>query len=212
MCLSVCICGFKMNKSNLFILSAASGTGKTSLARALAERLPDVALSISHTTRPPRPGERHGEHYYFVSPEAFEAMAARGEFLEHAHVFGHRYGTARKVVEDLLARGKRIVFDIDWQGARAIKRVWPQAVSIFLLPPSRAALEQRLKNRGQDAPAVIARRMQAAIEEMRHYPEFDYVVVNDDFEQALSDLKAIIEGRAERRRPVMLDFGALLKP
>lgn len=199
-----------MNKGKLFILSAASGTGKTSLARALAERLPDVSLSISHTTRAPRPGERNGEHYYFVSPREFEAMAARGEFLEHAEVFGNRYGTARAAVEDLLARGRRIVFDIDWQGARAIKHVWPQAVGIFLLPPSRAALAQRLKDRRQDAPAVIARRMQAAIEEMRHYAEFDYLVVNDDFNAALADLLAIMEGNPEARRPLTLDPAELL--
>lgn len=200
-----------MSQNRLFILSAASGTGKTSLARALASRLPDIALSISHTTRAPRPGERHGEDYYFVSPEEFEAMASRGEFLEHAEVFGNRYGTSRRAVEALLDRGKRIVFDIDWQGARAIKRVWPEAVGIFLLPPSRAALEQRLKDRRQDAPAVIRRRMQAATDEMRHYPEFDFVVVNDDFEAALADLTAIVEGRPQTRRPLGLDPVALLR-
>lgn len=205
------VCGFKMNKNSLFILSAASGTGKTSLARALAERLPDVALSISHTTRAPRPGERHGEHYYFVSPGEFEAMAARGEFLEHAEVFGNRYGTSRAVVENLLARGQRVVFDIDWQGARAIKRVWPRAVGIFLLPPSRAVLEQRLKDRRQDPPAAIARRMQAATDEMRHYPEFDYVVINDDFTAALSDLVAIVEDRPHARRPITPNPSELLR-
>jgi len=201
-----------MSQPKLFILSAASGTGKTSLARALAERLPDVALSISHTTRLPRPGERHGEHYYFVSTQEFEAMAARGEFLEHAEVFGNRYGTSRAAVEQLLARGKRVVFDIDWQGARAVKRVYPDAVGVFLLPPSRAALEQRLRDRRQDAPEVIARRMQAAVDEMRHYPEFDYVVVNDDFEAAFADLAAIIGGRPADRRPLRLDPEELLRP
>ena len=196
---------------NLFILSAASGTGKTSLARALAKRLPDVALSVSHTTRTPRPGERHGEHYYFVTPAQFQAMVDRGEFLEHAEVFGNRYGTARAAVEDLLARGKRVIFDIDWQGARAIKRVWPQATGVFLLPPSRATLEQRLKERRQDPPHVIAQRMQAAIDEMRHYAEFDYVVVNDDFDGALSDLEAIVCGKPAERRALRLDIASLLE-
>jgi len=201
-----------MSQRRLFILSAASGTGKTSLARALVERFPDVAISISHTTRPPRPGERQAVHYHFVTPEEFEAMVARGEFLEHAEVFGNRYGTSRRMVEDLLARGKRVLFDIDWQGARAIKRAEPDAVGIFLLPPSRAALEQRLRDRRQDPPEVIERRMRAAIDEMRHYREFDYVVVNDTFEQALADLGAIVGGRPQARRPVNLDVEALLRP
>ena len=201
-----------MNEGRLFILSAASGTGKTSLARALAERFPDVAISVSHTTRPPRPGEQEGVHYYFVTPEAFEAMAARGEFLEHAEVFGNRYGTSRRVVEDLLARGKRVLFDIDWQGARAIKRAQPGAVGIFVLPPSRAALEQRLRDRRQDPPAVIERRMRAATDEMRHFREFDYVVVNDTFEHAVADLAAIVGGQPQARRPLALDTEALLRP
>ncbi|MFL6650842.1 MAG: guanylate kinase [Sulfurifustaceae bacterium] len=199
-----------MNSAKLFILSAASGTGKTSLAQALARRLPDVALSISHTTRAARPGEQHGVHYYYVMPAEFERMVQSNEFIEHAEVFGNQYGTSRAVVNDLIARGKRVIFDIDWQGARAIKRAWPSAVSIFLLPPSRAALEQRLKDRRQDAPEVIARRMQAAIDEMRHYSEFDYIVVNDDFDQALADLEAIIRGAPGARRPVTVDIDRLL--
>ncbi|OGI70412.1 MAG: guanylate kinase [Candidatus Muproteobacteria bacterium RBG_16_60_9] len=200
-----------MHKNNLFILSAASGTGKTSLAQALVDRLPDVVLSISHTTRAPRPGEKHGEHYYFVTPAEFQAMVDRGEFLEHAEVFGNRYGTARAAVEKLLTQGRRVIFDIDWQGARAIKRVWPQARSIFLLPPSRAALEQRLQGRRQDRPDVIARRMQAAVDEMRHHSEFDFVVVNDDFDHAFADLEAIFGDKPETRRPLSLDTAALLK-
>jgi guanylate kinase len=200
-----------MSRNKLFILSAASGTGKTSLARALADRLPDVALSISHTTRARRPGERHGEHYYFVTPEAFQAMIDRGEFLEHAEVFGNRYGTSRAAAENLLARGKRVIFDIDWQGARSVKRVWPRATSIFLLPPSRTTLEERLRGRGQDTPEVIARRMQAAVDEMRHHDEFDYIVVNDDFDLAFADLEAILNGKPESRRSLSLDVGTLLK-
>ncbi len=138
-------------------------------------------------------------------------MIDRGEFLEHAEVFGNRYGTSRTAAENLLARGKRVIFDIDWQGARSVKRVWPQATSIFLLPPSRATLEQRLRGRGQDTPDVITRRMQAAIDEMRHHDEFDYVVVNDDFDLALADLEAILNGKPESRRSLTLDVGALLK-
>lgn len=138
-------------------------------------------------------------------------MIDRGEFLEHAEVFGNRYGTSRTAAENLLARGKRVIFDIDWQGARSVKRVWPQATSIFLLPPSRTILEQRLRGRGQDTPDVIARRMQAAVDEMRHHDEFDYVVVNDDFDLALADLEAILNGKPESRRSLTLDVGALLK-
>ncbi len=194
--------------AKLFIFSAASGTGKTSLAHELMKRVRDLAFSVSHTTRAPRPGETHGVHYYFVSPEEFEAMVARGEFIEHAQVFGNRYGTARRMVDDLLKAGKSVIFDIDWQGARAIKAKMPETVSVFILPPSRAALAERLKNRRQDAPEVIAKRMAAAVSEMSHYREFDYVVVNDDFEAALADLEAIVTGKG-RPRPVTIDTGAL---
>ncbi len=138
-------------------------------------------------------------------------MAARGEFLEHATVFGNRYGTARRVIDDLLKEGKNVLLDIDWQGARAIKAKMPEAVSVFILPPSRAALEERLKNRRQDAPEVIARRMAEAVSEISHYAEFDRVVVNDDFEAALADLEAIVTGRG-RPRPVSIDIKALLAP
>ena len=198
------------SKGKLFILSAASGTGKTSLANALVEGLPDLEFSVSHTTRAPRPGERHGAHYYFVRRAEFDAMVARGEFLEHATVFGNSYGTARAEVEQRLGRGESVVLDIDWQGARTVKRLLPEAVSIFILPPSRAALKERLIKRGQDSPATIARRMAEAVSEMRHYPEFDYVVVNDDFDAALSDLRAIILGRGAPRPPT-LDPAELLR-
>lgn len=200
-----------MTTARLFIFSAASGTGKTSLAHALMNRVRNLAFSVSHTTRAPRPGETHGVHYYFVSPGEFEAMAARGEFLEHATVFGNRYGTARRVIEELLAQGTSVILDIDWQGARAIKHAMPEAVSVFILPPSRAVLEERLKNRRQDAPEVIARRMAEAVSEMSHYAEFDRVVVNDDFEAALADLEAIVTGRG-KPRPVSIDTKALLAP
>ncbi|HSD95543.1 MAG TPA: guanylate kinase [Sulfuricaulis sp.] len=198
-----------MTKGRLFIFSAASGTGKTSLAKALVERLPDLAFSVSHTTRAPRPGEQHGVHYYFVTQAQFDEMVAADRFLEHAKVFGNSYGTSRAATENLLRQGKNIILDIDWQGARAIKEKMPESVSVFILPPSRATLEERLTNRGQDTPEVIARRMREAVSEMSHYKEFDHVVVNDDFETALKDLQAIIRGEGTPR-PVLVDIQALL--
>ena len=195
----------------LFIFSAASGTGKTSLAHELLKRVRNLAFSVSHTTRAPRPGETHGVHYYFVTPAEFEAMAARGEFLEHATVFGNRYGTSRRMIEALLKEGKSVILDIDWQGARAIKAKLPEAVGVFILPPSRAVLEERLANRRQDPPEVIAQRMAQAVAEMSHYAEYDRVVVNDDFDLALADLEAIVTGRG-RPRPVTVNVEALLAP
>jgi len=199
-----------VKQPNLFILSAASGTGKTSLASALVESVPALETSVSHTTRKPRPGEREGVHYHFIDQPTFDAMAARGEFLEHATVFGNSYGTARAEVESRLRRGKGVLLDIDWQGARSVKRVMPEAVSIFILPPSREALAQRLVKRGQDSPAVIARRMHEAISEMSHYKEFDHVVVNDDFDLALADLQHIVRGDGVPR-VAAVDIQALLK-
>lgn len=198
-----------MNKGRLFIFSAASGTGKTSLAKALVENMPDVAFSVSHTTRPPRPGEQHGVHYYFLNPQQFDEMVAADRFLEHAKVFGNSYGTSRAATENLLRQGKNIILDIDWQGARAIKEKMPESVSVFILPPSRAALEDRLTRRGQDTPEVIERRMREAVSEMSHFQEFDYVVVNDDFAAALNDLQAIIRGEGSPR-PVQVDTQSLL--
>jgi len=200
-----------MSKGTLFILSAPSGGGKSSLAKALVESMPDVAVSVSHTTRPPRPGEQEGVHYYFVDSETFRAMVAEGRFLEHAEVFGNHYGTSREAVERLLAQGRQVLLDIDWQGMRHIKAKMPGAVSIFILPPSREVLEERLRGRGQDSAEVIARRMREATAEMRHYKEFDHVVVNDDFNAAREDLRAIIEGAHERARPVTADLEALLQ-
>ena len=196
-------------KGRLFIFSAASGTGKTSLAKALVEQMPEVAFSVSHTTRAPRPGEQHGVHYYFVTPQQFDEMVAADRFLEYAKVFGNSYGSSRAVTENLLRQGKSVIFDIDWQGARAIKEKMPEAVSIFILPPSRAALQERLTGRGQDSPEVVESRMRAAVSEMSHYKEFDHLVVNDDFNAALADLKAIIRGDGSPR-PVQMDMEALL--
>ncbi|MBI3569584.1 MAG: guanylate kinase, partial [Gammaproteobacteria bacterium] len=151
----------------------------------------------------------HGVHYYFVTPQQFDEMVAADRFLEHAKVFGNSYGTSRAATENLLRQGKNIIFDIDWQGARAIKEKLSESVSVFILPPSRAALEDRLIKRGQDSPEVIARRMREAVSEMSHYKEFDHLVVNDDFDAALNDLKAIVRGEGAPR-PVRVDMDALL--
>jgi guanylate kinase len=196
----------------IFIFSAASGTGKSSLARALIERMPEFAFSVSHTTRAPRPGEQHGVHYYYVTREEFDRMVANGEFVEHATVFGNSYGTSKQAIADQIQSGKSVILDIDWQGARAIKKWRPEAVSIFILPPSRAALRERLMDRKQDSEEVIERRMREAVSEMSHYREFDYLVVNDDFEQALADLQAILRGEPGKVRPVTIDLKALLIP
>jgi len=194
----------------LFIFSAASGTGKTSLAKALIERTPNIVFSVSHTTRAPRPGEMHGVHYFFVSREAFDRMVANGEFVEHATVFGNSYGTSKQAIDDQLQAGKTVILDIDWQGARAIKQWRPDAVSIFILPPSRAALRERLTNRKQDSEEVIDRRMREAVSEMSHWNEFDHLVVNDDFEAALTDLQTILNGHPDQARPVDTDIPSRL--
>jgi guanylate kinase len=190
-----------VNGPSLYVVSAPSGGGKTSLVNALLELDPRVALSVSHTTREPRPGEREGVHYFFVDESTFEELAANGEFLEHARVFDHRYGTGRGPVERQLAAGLDVLLDIDWQGARQIRASFPAACTIFILPPSLAELRRRLVGRGQDSEAVIARRMQAARAEISHAGEFDFLVVNDDFDQALADLHAIIRKGAPLRDP-----------
>jgi len=187
-----------MNKGILLILSAASGAGKTSLVRALLERESDLHLAVSFTTRAPRPGEQDGVHYHFVAPDRFRRMVAAGEFLEHAQVFGNHYGTAESVIRSQLEQGRDLLLEIDWQGARQVRTRFPRAVSIFILPPSAQALEQRLRNRGLDSDQVIADRMAEARSEMSHYAEYDYLVVNDRFDTALSDLISLI--RAERLR------------
>jgi guanylate kinase len=180
-------------------VSAPSGAGKTSLAKALAESTADVGVSVSHTTRPARDGERDGMDYFFVSRSVFERMVRASEFLEHAYVFDHLYGTARAPVEAALAAGQSIVLDIDWQGARNVRAVMPDALSVFILPPSLNDLEQRLVDRGQDTSEAIRRRMQNAVSEIGHYPEFDYVLVNQDFKTALEELRGILQaGRAPR--------------
>jgi guanylate kinase len=176
----------------LYTVSAPSGAGKTSLVNALVQRCQGLQVSVSHTTRPMRPGEKDGVNYHFVTEAEFLAMLERAEFLEHARVFGNLYGTSGVWVEQQLKRGHDIILEIDWQGAQQVKRLLPQTQAIFILPPSREALLQRLKLRGQDKPGIIESRMNAAVKEMSHYVESDYLVVNRDFDQALEELQAIV--------------------
>ena len=179
----------------LFIVSAASGTGKTSLVKALLETEPDIVLSISHTTRPPRPGEVDGKHYYFVGRPRFEQMLQADAFVESAEIYGNLYGTSREGMNLEFERGLDVLLEIDWQGAQQVRRIIP-AVSIFILPPSLDALKARLTNRGQDSAEVIARRLAVAKQEIAHAVEFDYVIINEVFDQAALDLRSVI--RAER--------------
>jgi guanylate kinase len=181
--------------ARLFVISAPSGAGKTSLVKALLAVRPQLALSVSHTTRTPRPHELDGRDYHFVSKAQFEALVAGGAFLEHAQVFDNYYGTGSAQVRAQQAAGHDVLLEIDWQGARQIRRNVPDCISIFILPPSRAALEVRLRARGTDADAVIARRLADAAADMSHCLEFDYAVVNDRFEQAVADLLAIIDAQ-----------------
>ncbi len=185
---------------NLYIFAAPSGAGKTSLIKALRERRPELALSISHTTRPMRLGEESGVHYHFVDQPVFIEMVNQGAFLEHAEVFGNYYGTSEAAVREQLQRGIDLILEIDWQGAQQVRRCFPEAIGIFILPPNREALRQRLSDRGQDDEAVIQGRMDQAVSEMSHYAEFDYLVINDDFDTALSELEAIIVAQRLRER------------
>lgn len=185
--------------ADLFIISAPSGAGKTTLVRAMMERLRGLAFSVSHTTRAMRPGERDGYDYHFIDTERFERMIEAGAFLEYAKVFDHYYGTARDEVETRLASGEDVFLDIDWQGARQVRERWPAVQSIFILPPSRADLEYRLRERGQDSDDTIARRMQAAVGESTHYNEYDYLIINGDFPSALEELMAVVRAQRLRR-------------
>jgi len=178
------------------VIAAPSGAGKTSLVQELLKRKPELRLSISHTTRPRRPNEEHGREYYFISVEEFRERVRRGEFLEHAQVFDNYYGTGREPVEEQLRQGRDVILEIDWQGARQVREAMPECVTIFILPPSRRALEERLRNRRTDSDEVIARRLRDAASDMSHWNEFDYVVVNDDFTRAVSDLARIIDSPA----------------
>lgn len=187
-----------MGKGTLYIVSAPSGAGKSSLISAMLETNPTYAMkvSVSHTTRGMRPGEQDGVHYHFVQKELFEELITKGEFLEHAEVFGNYYGTSKVWIENNLNKGIDVFLDIDWQGARQIRDKMPDAKSVFILPPSKEELERRLNARGQDSEAVIATRMNEAQAEISHYTEYDYVIINDDFDVALMDFRAIL--RAER--------------
>ncbi|MDX1605491.1 MAG: guanylate kinase [Candidatus Competibacterales bacterium] len=175
----------------LYVIAAPSGAGKTSLVHRLLETTPDITVSVSHTTRGPRPGEENGRDYHFVDTATFERLIGQDAFLEHAQVFDHYYGTGRAAVEEQLTAGLDVILEIDWQGARQVRSRFPDCRSVFILPPSLAELRQRLCRRGQDAPAVIERRLREAAIEMSHHAEFDYLVVNDRFETSLADLRAV---------------------
>ncbi|GGP56883.1 guanylate kinase [Shewanella algicola] len=183
-------------RGNLFIVSAPSGAGKSSLISTLLKDKPsDKQVSVSHTTRQPRPGEVDGQHYHFVDVEQFKALIAQDAFIEWAEVFGNYYGTSKTVIEQTLAKGIDVFLDIDWQGGEQVKKLMPYAVGVFILPPSKAELERRLTGRGQDSQQVIDSRMAQAVSEMSHYAQYEFVIVNDDFDTALTDLNAIIRSQ-----------------
>ncbi len=182
----------------LYIISAPSGAGKTSLVKALTESMDSISVSISHTTRSPRPGEKNGVNYLFTSINQFKAILEKGGFLEHAQVFDNYYGTSTKTVQEVLNKGEDLILEIDWQGAQQVRHTLPKSVSISILPPSKSILEQRLRGRGQDSEETIAKRMSSAVDEMSHFCESDYVIINDDFSTAQEDLKAIIRARRLR--------------
>jgi guanylate kinase len=177
---------------NLFIVAAPSGAGKTTLVRLLLENDPQIGVSISHTTRLPRPGEENGREYHFVDVPAFLEKIGRNEFLEWAEVHGNYYGTSKRWIEAEMASGRDVLLEIDWQGAQQVRKAFPQAIGVFVLPPSMAILQARLSGRGTDPADVIARRIAAARDEMRHVDEFDYVIINDGLQQAAGDLQAIV--------------------
>jgi guanylate kinase len=196
---------------NLFVIAAPSGGGKTSLTRALLEREPAILLSVSYTTRPPRPGETHGVDYHFVTPERFRELKAAGEFLEHAQVHGNWYATSSTWLKRQIDAGQDVLLEIDWQGAAQVRKLIPDSVHIFILPPSLVSLEERLVRRGQDDEQTIARRITAAREEIRHCGEFDYVIINQDFASALDDLSAIVRTSRLRSAQQRVRYRELLK-
>ncbi len=181
-----------MRTGTLYIISAPSGAGKTSLVKKLRSSVNDIVVSVSHTTRKQRPGEIHGQDYFFCEQEEFDHLLQDQMFLEHAVVFDHHYGTSSTIVNNALSCGQDVILEIDWQGARQVKKLMPSAVSIFILPPSLASLEKRLCDRGQDSQKIIDRRMQDAIAEISHYTEYDYLIVNDEFDEAYQNLKSIV--------------------
>lgn len=187
-------------RGKLYVVAAPSGGGKTSLLRALMKKRPSLEFSVSCTTRPPRAHERDGRDYHFITRAEFERLIGAGEFIEHAEVFGNLYGTRRSVVEAALAAGQDLILDIDWQGARQVRERLPEAEQVFILPPSRAELERRLRDRGTDSEEAIARRLTESALEMSHWQDFDYVIVNRDFDRALAELEAVFDGRGEASR------------
>jgi guanylate kinase len=194
---------------HLYVVSAPSGAGKTSLVKALMEREPELRFSVSYTTRAPRPNEVEGRDYHFIAPDEFQRMADRGEFLEHARVFDNFYGTGRETVREALAAGQLLLLEIDWQGARQVRASMPAAHSVFILPPTRRALEERLTARSTDSPDVIRRRLEDAQRDIAHWIEFDYVVINDRFEQAVIDFQAIVSSRGGALRAARPDVARL---
>ena len=198
-------------RGTLFIVAAPSGAGKSSIVNACLARDPNIALSISFTSRAPRPGERHAQHYNFVSAGEFQRMIDAGDFFEHALVHGDLKGTARQSVEPQLAEGRDVLLEIDWQGARQVREKVQDAVGIFILPPSREALEERMRKRGQDSDDVIARRLAAAREEMSHYGEFDYVIVNEVFDTAVAEMCSIFTASRLRRDAQMQRHAAMIE-
>jgi guanylate kinase len=197
-------------RGTLYIVAAPSGAGKSSIVNAVLARDPNISLSISFTSRQPRPGERHAEHYHFVSAAEFEGMVEAGDFFEHARVHGDWKGTARQSVEPQLSSGRDVLLEIDWQGARQVRNKVPGAVSVFILPPSRQALESRMRTRGQDSEEVIQQRLAAAREEMSHYGEFDYVIVNEHFDTAVDEMCAIFVASRLRREPQVARHSRLI--
>jgi guanylate kinase len=203
-------------RGRLFVIAAPSGAGKTTLVEALLQRKPDLHVSVSYTTRKQRPTEKPGREYHFVSVAEFQQLVAQGQFLEYAQVFDNYYGTGRRPVEVELAQGNNVVLEIDWQGARQVRKALPECITVFILPPSRRALEERLRNRRTDSEEVIARRLRDAVGDMSHWNEFDYVVVNDNFDKAVADLVRIVDNpggtldslRADRPelRPLLTDL------
>jgi guanylate kinase len=202
-----------MNHSSgtLYIVSAPSGAGKTSLVNALIKDDKRVSVSVSHTTRGKRPGEEHGVNYHFVSHDEFKALIDKNDFLEHAEVFGNFYGTSRSTLQQVLDRGDDLILEIDWQGARQVRELMPEARSIFILPPNLEALRQRLDGRGQDSDEIIAGRMKEAVSEMQHYDEYEYVIINDDFDVALEELKAVFRSNRLLLSKQQERHGVLLK-
>lgn len=200
-------------KGKLFVISAPSGAGKTSLVKALKAEIPSLRASVSYTTRERRPAEVDGQDYHFVSVNQFKDMLAQSAFIEHAKVYDNYYGTAKHTVEEQLQQGIDVILEIDWQGAQQIKQQLPESISIFILPPSIAILQERLVSRGQDSAAIIERRMQTALNEISHYAEFDYLIVNDDFQQALFELQSIIttyrlklKRQQQNLQPILLEL------